>query len=65
MVSKTHTMNLGISKNEISRIITTRSAQKQNNIHNLFSVIATKSVEIVFKKKIDNIKEVNRNYVTP
>ena len=31
----------------------------------LFSVIATKSVEIVFEKTIDNIKEVNWYYVTP
>ena len=31
---------------------------------NFFAVISTKPVEIVFKKTIYNIKEVNRKYVT-
>ena len=30
----------------------------------LFVVIATKPVEIVFDETVDNIKEVNQNYVT-
>ena len=30
-----------------------------------FAVIAKKTVDIVFEQPIDNIKEVNKNYVTP
>ena len=64
MVSKTHTMPLGGSKNEISKIIETGFSPKQKLI-TFFSVISTKPVEIVFEQTIDNIKEVNRNHVMP
>ena len=30
-----------------------------------FYIIETKPVDIVFKKTIDNMKEVNKNYVIP
>ena len=62
MVSKTLTMNLGWSKNEICPIVGTIFAPKKLTF---FSMIAAEPVEIVFYKKIDNKKEVNRNYVMP
>ena len=62
MVNKTNTMTLGISKNKISRIAGTSFAPPQKLT--FFTVIATKPVDIVFEQTIDNIKEVNQNYVT-
>ena len=44
MVSKTHTITWGISKNKISRIVGTSFAQKQRKV-TLFSVILTKPVD--------------------
>ena len=38
---------------------------KTKNKLTLFSVIATKPVDILFEKTIDNIKEVNRKDVFP
>ena len=65
MASKAHIMTLGISKNKISRIVGTSLASKKNKKVTLFSVIETKLVEILFDKKIDNLKQVNRNHITP
>ena len=49
-------MTLGRLKNKISRIIGTSFAPKQKNKLALFAVIATKPVDIIFNKTIDNIK---------
>ena len=59
--STTHTTNL-VRQNEISQIVATSFLQNQK-IHTLFDVIAIKHVDIMFKKKIDNIKGGNNNYV--
>ena len=59
MVSKTHTMNLGRSKNKISQIEGKRFVPKQKKI-TLFSVIEMKPVEILIDKTIYNIKKVNK-----
>ena len=60
IVSMTHTITLGISKNKISRIVGTIFNPKK---HTLFSMIATKPVDIVFDQIINNIKDVNQNYL--
>ena len=65
MVSMTHKMTLSWSKNKISIIAGKSFAPKQKNKLTLFSVIATKPVEIVFARTVDNIKWVNQNYVMP
>ena len=58
-------MTLGRLKNKISRIIGTSFAPKQKNKLALFAVIATKPVDIIFEKTIDNIKQVNQKYAKP
>ena len=50
MVINTHTVTLCRQKNCLKKLT-------------LFAVIATKSVDIVFKEIIDSIKEVNQAYV--
>ena len=49
-------MTLGRSKNNTSQITGKSFAPKQKNKLTLFSVIATKPVEIVFARTVDNIK---------
>ena len=56
MVNMTHTITLGWSKNEISWILGTSFAPKQNKKLTLFSAIAEEPVEIVFEQRFDNIK---------
>ena len=66
MVSKTHTINLGRSKNKISIIVGTDFAPKQNKINLLaFLWYQLKPVEIVFGETTDKIKDLNWNYVSP
>ena len=62
MVSNTHTMTLGRSKNKISQIVGTIFSPKKLTF---FSVIEMKPVDILLDQMVDNMKEVNRNYVTP
>ena len=57
-------MTTGRSKNKISQMIETSLASKQKK-PTFFAFIATKLVDIVFDKTIDNIKEVNQKYTTP
>ena len=56
-----NTTTLGRSKNKIGRIVGTSFFSEKKPT--FFAVIATKPVEIVFEQKIDNINEVNQNYV--
>ena len=58
----THKMPLCSLKNKTSQIKGTSFAPKKNR-NTFFAVIATKPVDIMFKQTIDNIKEVNWNYV--
>ena len=51
-------MNLGRSKNKISRVVGTSFAPKQKKL-TFFSVIGTKLVDIVFDKAVYNMKEIN------
>ena len=56
MVSKTHTMTLGISKNNIFRILGTSYVPKQKQKTYLFFCDSNKTCIIVFEKTIYNIK---------
>ena len=62
LVSKTHTMTVGRTKNNTGQIAGTSYSPPPNKL-SLFYVIATKPVDIVFKQKNEDIKEVNKNYV--
>ena len=61
MVSKNHTMTVGRSRTKISQIAGKRFFQKKNLT--IFAILEVKPLDIVFEKTIDNIKEVNQNYV--
>ena len=62
MVRRTHTINL-CRPNKISQIVRTIFLHNKNKL-TCFYVIATKPVDIGFKKNTDKIREVNENYVT-
>ena len=62
-VHKTHTMSLGISKNIMCQNVGTGFSPKKKL--NLFTMIEKIPVDIEFNKTVDNIKDVNRNNVTP
>ena len=62
MVSKTHAITLSISKSDIGRILGTSFAPEKNKL-TCFFVIAIKPVDFMLEKIINNIKEVNQNYV--
>ena len=55
MVSKTHTMTLVKSKNKTIQIVRTSFTPEQKLKIFLFSVIATKVVDVLFDQNIDNI----------
>ena len=59
-----HTITSGRLKNKTSKTIGTSPPQIINTL-TFFSIIETETVDIVFKKIIDNIKDVNQNYVKP
>ena len=63
MVSMTNTTTFGISKNKIIQIVGTTLIPKQCKLTS-YDTIEMKPVDIVFGQKIDNIKEVNKNYAT-
>ena len=65
MVSKTHTKNLYILKNKTSPILGTSFSPKIKNKITFLSVMLTKPVELLFKQKHDNMKEINQNYLMP
>ena len=63
MVSMNHTMTFCLSKNKIIQIVGTSFGTKKKTY--LICCYSEKPVEIAFEQTIDNIKEVNRNYLTP
>ena len=62
LVNKTHTMTVGRSKNKISRMVGITLSPEEITC---FDVIEKTSVSIISTETIDNMKEVNKNYVTP